>query len=34
MLHKKHLLLGAAAIAAVALLAWAFAPRPIEVETR
>lgn len=32
-LHRRHLAWGAAAVAAVALLAWAFAPRPVQVET-
>jgi len=33
MLQKKHLAYGAAALVAAGLLAWAFAPRPVAVET-
>lgn len=33
MFRKKYLLLGATAVAAAGLLAWAFSPRPVPVET-
>ena len=33
MLQKKHIALAAAGLAAAALLAWAFSPRPVTVET-